>query len=196
MFLYFVFFLNFCLNFFFNFYLKFFFSKIFLLKLFCWNFFCWNFFLQNFFLNFLFGHFFFFDLWDLRSKNVSHAGSRMTSQMFGPRMWLTWGPEWPLGCSVHNLTQAGSRTTFQILVYPIVHTSKKLVSLNPLFTIKQRPKGAKTTAAFLFFDSSCISVFLYLQYNTIQPRSVQYTTIYASKPGSAYMSSYICIYTL
>ena len=111
MFLYFVFFLNFCLNFFFNFYLKFFFSKIFLLKLFCWNFFCWNLFLQNFFLNFLFGHFFFRplgssvqkcqsrgvpnDLTDVRSKNLTNAGSRMTFGMFGPKTLPTRGSERP-----------------------------------------------------------------------------------------------------
>ena len=50
-----------------------------------------------------------------------------------------------------------------------------------LFSLHSLLNPAKTAA-----------VFLYLQYNTIQPRHVQYKTTYPSKPGSAYE----LIYTL
>ena len=51
-------------------------------------------------------------------------------------------------------------------------------------TLKQRPKGAKTNAAFLYFAHSCISVFA-IQHNTTQTRIIQYEK-YLSKPGSAF----------
>ena len=41
---------------------------------------------------------FFSDLWDLWPKNLTDEGSRMTSQMFGPRTSLTRGPERPFRC--------------------------------------------------------------------------------------------------
>ena len=158
MFLYFVFFLNFCLNFFFNFYLKFFFSKIFLLKLFCWNFFCWNFFLQNFFLNFLFGHFFFFrplgssvqkcqsrgvpnDLTDVRSKNVTHMGSRMTFGMFGPSItWLKRGPERPFRfwCT---LLYTHPRNWFLSTPYSLLNSARRAQSINQSFICQSNPLG-------------------------------------------------------
>ena len=71
------------------------------------------------------------DLTDVQSKNLCDAGSRMTSQMFGPKTCVTRGPEWPHRCSVQkpvwhgvpidlsdvwskNLFDAGSRMTSQI----------------------------------------------------------------------------------
>ena len=54
------------------------------------------------------------DLTDVRSKNLTDAGSRMTSQMFGLKTTLTRGPEWPQRYSVKNFCDTGSWMTSQM----------------------------------------------------------------------------------
>ena len=97
------------------------FFQFFVLK-FCFEFFCFQaFFKKNPFNSLFFSIILFFKkkflqffFTDVRSKNLSNTGSRMTSQMFGPKTL-------PYQCGVSNdlwdvrtknLTNAGFRTTF------------------------------------------------------------------------------------
>ena len=126
------FFSKFCFQFFF----QFFFFKFFGFQIFFHIFF--NFLFQIFLFKFfllkkkfssIFWNFFSSNLFLVWSKKVSNAGSRMTSQMFGPKKCPTWGPKWPHRCSFQkryqrgvpndlwdvwskNVTNAGSQTTF------------------------------------------------------------------------------------
>ena len=62
----------------------------------------------------------------------------------------------------------------------VEHTSQKLVSLQPPFTLKPRQNGAKTTAVFLYFcilnppPTKTATVFLYLQYNPDHSNTIQH----------------------